>query len=130
MPTPPVFDIVDTYRGDTWLLTMPIYKAAPRENPDDPIEPDLEDLPDFTGYSVRMQVRPDPDAKRKFLDVSTDTGEITFTDNVLRVAVPAELMEQLPPINAYYDIEFTDTNDVVTTYLRGRFNVVPDTTRF
>lgn len=129
MPTPPVYDIVDTYRGDTWLLTVPIYQGLPQENPNDPIVPDLDNLPNFTGYSVRMQVRPDPDAKRKFLDVSTNTGEITFTANVLRVLVPAALMKTLPPINSYYDIEFTAPNGSVVTYLRGRFNVVPDTTK-
>ncbi len=134
----PVYDLLNQpYRGDTFLLT--IQTGPPKPDPANPGQYltdangnfiiDDQNLPSYTGFFMRFQVRPDPNAKRVYADVSTDTGDIYFVNNVIYVTIPAEIMETIPPIVCYYDLETKDPNDFVKTYMRGKFSVTADVTR-
>jgi hypothetical protein len=134
----PVYDLIDQpYRGDTFLLTLTT--GYPTPDPDNPGQYlkdvngnfiiDQDNLPDYTGFAMRFQVRPDPNAKKVYADVSTENGDIYFVANTIYVTIPAEIMETLPPIVSYYDLETINPNGFVKTYLRGKFSVTADTTR-
>lgn len=133
----PVYDLlVEPYRGDTFLLT--IVTGPPKEDPENPGEflkddngnfiIDEDNLPDYTGFSMRFQVRPDPNATKVYVSVSTD-DHISITDNRIYVHIPSAMMEALPPIVCYYDLETTDPGGFVKTYMRGKFNVSADVSR-
>lgn len=134
----PVYDLIDQpYRGDTFLLTITTgYPTPDPENPGEYLKDangnfiiDEDNLPDYTGFYMRFQVRPDPNAKRVYIDVNSDDGDIYWINNVIYVTVPASMMRNLPPITSYYDLETTDSNGFVKTYMRGKFNITADVSK-
>lgn len=104
----PVTVNLDVYRGDSWAQSFAFkFGGAPV---------------DLSGCVVDAWMR-SPSEKVYPLDVAVDdaaAGAIT-----VRFPVGADL----PPPNAYvYDIEVTDPNDNVLTYVRGRLLVARDVT--
>ena len=103
---------LDAYRGDSWAQTFRLKGIDP--------DTGLEEALDLTGCEVASAVR----------DVA---GAITPIN--VQVTLPPTLGEVtigLPPeleAGKYgYDVEVTEPTGIVTTWVRGRLNVVDDVT--
>lgn len=104
-------------RGDTFTRELTVNRNG------DPM--------DLDGYSARMDIRSENGKGSAVLTISTEDyitvlGE---NNNVLKITVPAELME-FPAANTYkYDIELTSPSGIVQTWIEGMFRLVQDITQ-
>lgn len=84
----------------------------------------------LSDYTARMQVRADYNTSTKYLNLSTDTGEITINSSGEFVAtVDAVTMSKVPAGRWVYDVEFESTGGEVTRVLEGKFLVTPEVTQ-
>lgn len=112
---PTEYDI-EVYKGDTWGFQFAL------------TEDDNSTPKDLSGSTFRMHVRETPDSGATYLELSTDTGEITFlADNYIQIMASSTMMD-IAAGKWYYDIEQV-TGDVVQTKMSGRFTVRAEVTR-
>jgi hypothetical protein len=84
---------------------------------------------DITGYDFAMEVKDANDVV--ILSFTTPTNFNIHDTNELDIEMPADDMkvEPSPEGQPYvFDIEMTDTNDVVTTIIKGTFTIEQDVT--
>lgn len=110
---------IEIEQGATWIRTITVEDDGAGR--------------DLTGYEIRMHARSDRNATETFVELSTDTGEITITDaanGVFQLALTATETAALAEVAGYvYDIELEDSSGVVTRLLRGAFGVSREVTR-
>lgn len=84
----------------------------------------------LTGYTARMQVRPNVDSSEKYVDISSTSG-ITLggAAGTVALTVSATTMATVPAGKHVYDLELVSSGGVVTRLLAGYFRVTPEVTR-
>ncbi len=107
------FDFAGPYAPDqaaTWQFSDATWKDA-NGNP-----------VDMTGYTARMQIRPDHSSTSSAYDVlSTTDGTIALGSNgVIAINVPASRTVRYSWGVGYYDLKVMSLAGVVTTLLAGR----------
>jgi hypothetical protein len=106
-------------RGDTWgglLLSVRTgtgEEAAP---------------PAVALAAVRMQVRDRPDGRVLLELTSAADGGITFNAATWDIEISRRVVD-IAPGHHYYDIEMTDAEGTIRTYLSGRWLIHRDVTR-
>lgn len=84
----------------------------------------------LTGYTARMQVRPQPGDGAPILDLTSGSG-ITLGGSAGTIAAtaPPATTRTFAPGEYVYDLELTSPTGVVTTIIAGQFVVYADVTR-
>ena len=84
----------------------------------------------LTGYTARMQGRPNVDSSEKYVDISTTSG-ITLggSAGTINLTVSAVVMATVPAGRHVYDLELISSGGVVTRLLSGAFKVSAEVTR-
>ncbi len=77
--------------------------------------------------SVIFTAKPQPQSSTKH-QLSTGGNGITIADAANWIIQIDEQMINWPAFNYYYDIQFTDVNGRVKTYVYGRWNITQDIT--
>lgn len=111
---------IKALRGDTFKgvsFTLSIAGAPPT-----PI--------DLTGAIINMQVRKDYEANEKIIEWSTDDFSITIegADNNVIVIQPQLIPATAPAFACVYDLQ-VNLAGVITTYVRGCFEIIKDVTK-
>ena len=83
---------------------------------------------DLSGFTARMDVRPEVDSNEIYLTLTTENGRLAIVDNVLTVSISAEETATIPE-DGVYDIELIAEDDTVTRLLKGTFKLDPEVTR-
>lgn len=91
---------------------------------------DDDSLIDLTGYTARMQVRPNVNSSSLVLDLTTENGRITLggVAGTIDLVVAADVMATLNPQIAVYDLELISGIEV-TRIIEGEFIINPEVTR-
>ncbi|MBN8248335.1 MAG: hypothetical protein J0L84_12950 [Verrucomicrobia bacterium] len=86
---------------------------------------------DLTGYTAKMQVRPQTADGAPILDLSTGGNGITLggAAGTIAVTASAATTRTLTPGEYVYDLELTSPTGVVTTIVAGQFTLFMDVTR-
>jgi len=86
---------------------------------------------DLTGYTAKMQVRPQTENGAPVLDLSTGGSGITLggASGTILVTAPAATTRAIAPGEYVYDLELTSPTGVVTTIVAGTFTLFADVTR-
>jgi len=83
---------------------------------------------DFSGATVTMQLREQPNADQVFLEFTTADNSITITDtNELTFAMPAARLKIVGLF--YYDLKVVYLSGETVYYLRGTFELTQSVTR-
>ncbi len=80
---------------------------------------------DLTGYEAYSQVRPEPESEELICSmvctIEALTGTVTMT-------IGANVTKTIPAGCYAYDLMMKDPDDVIRTYIGGRFAVLPSVT--
>ncbi len=119
MFSPDIIDFVESeqrglVRGDTWDIDLSIYEG--------------EGPKDLTGYSALCQVKQEKSSPEVLFQFSTAEGTIPALGNTgeVRLTMPAIESKEFPVGCFFYDLQLTSPTGVVTTFLRGAFEVIED----
>ena len=113
-----ILDLDPHVMGDTWVGIPSIIIKI------DGVAPDADLV------SVRMQFRSSPGAETIAFELSTANTLITHVSNQdWEIRIDPIAVDELTPRTWYYDMEFTDVADVITTYLKGKMVVTQAVTR-
>jgi len=88
-----------------------------------------EAAPTFSLTSVRMDLRDFPDAATASKALTSGGGDITIDDAAAWVFTVEPFLMDLAAQTYYYDLETTDANGTIRTYLSGTVLVAQDVTR-
>jgi cytoplasmic iron level regulating protein YaaA (DUF328/UPF0246 family) len=108
------YNLPEAYKGDTYdtvQFTMKLNDVAI----------------DLTGYTIKSQFKKNKKTGQLSKTISTTSG-ITITDAENGIFVIDSFVVDLNAGDYFYDIQFTDSNDIVTTYIQGRLQVIQDVT--
>jgi hypothetical protein len=84
----------------------------------------------LTGYTARMQVRPDHTSENLILNLSVGYGlAIDGEHGKITITVTAGTTATIPAGTYVYDLEIQSDNGEVTRLLEGKFIVTPEVTR-
>lgn len=119
--------------GSTFRRTIEI------EQPDLATDPTGQTYTDFNleGYTARMQVRRTIESTAFLLELTTENGGLTINPaeelNQIYIdvaaSVTASLASNFNTVNAVYDLEIVNGDDVVSRILQGTFTISPEVTR-
>lgn len=87
-----------------------------------------DSLPDYSGSTARMQVRPSVESATIIIELTTENDGITLEDNSLTLAITAADTADLPVGTYRYDLEI-QTGAEVIRLVQGSFRVSPEVTR-
>jgi len=87
-----------------------------------------DSLPDYSGSTARMQVRPSVESATVIIELTTENSGITLVDNSLTLAITAGDTAALPVGTYKYDLEI-QTGAEVIRLIQGSFRVSPEVTR-
>lgn len=90
------------------------------------IQSEDEEL-DLTGYKFDLWIVP-TDVKDRPIKLSTNNG-ITINGNNLEFIINAELTQKAKWLQADYDLQMRDLNNLITTIVKGRISLIPDITK-
>lgn len=114
---PGIYNMQGIARGDGWR-GLPSIVIRVNGNP-----------PGVALASARLQFRSAPSAEEVGATLSTAAGSITITSAAnWELAIPAQAL----PLGArvwHYDLETTDVEGTVRTYLKGTLKIEQDVTR-
>lgn len=83
-----------------------------------------------TGYTARMQVRKTYSSPTTMLNLTTQNGGITVSnDGLIQLRATAIQTAAMQPGKAVYDVEVISNNSIVTKIVRGTIRVVAEVTR-
>ena len=82
---------------------------------------------DLTNVAIKMEIRQSETEKSYLKQFIVDSG-ITKTDAANGVFSIDAFIADLPATNYFYDLQFTYSSGVVTTYLKGKITVVNQVT--
>jgi hypothetical protein len=84
----------------------------------------------LTGYTARMQVRPDHASQNLILNLSVGNGiTIDGEHGTVSITVTASTTASIPASTYVYDIELIAPDTTVQRILEGKFIVTPEVTR-
>ena len=88
-------------------------------------------LVDVTGYTARMQVRPQIDSDTITISLTTENGRITLggAAGTIELLITDEDTALLDPGTYKYDLEMVASIRTVIRLLKGNFKVDPEVTR-
>jgi len=92
-------------------------------------DPDGE-LLDLTGWTARMQIRPEIDSETVMVELTTENGRIVLGDEegTVTLTLTADITEDFDD-EGVYDLELVDTYDRVYRLLKGKVKVELEVTR-
>ena len=119
--------LAGTYRincdqGATFERSLTIYQPAVLGASAVPV--------DLTGYSARMQVRPETDASATLVELTTENGRITLggVAGTIELFIDAETTATIDR-DGVYDLEIYNAAGTVYRVIKGRFVLDPEVTR-
>jgi hypothetical protein len=83
---------------------------------------------DLTGASLRMMLRLDKTVSPPALTLSSPSGGLTITDAVNGVFTVDKQIISIDAGDYFYDIELTESNGDINTYIAGKWVILQDTT--
>jgi len=86
---------------------------------------------DFTGYTSRMQIRRTIESSTVMIELTTENGGITFTDEE-NGEVTVEMTDAQTAAletSGVYDLEIISQSDEVSKLIKGTFTLLPEVTR-
>lgn len=88
------------------------------------------DLLDLTGYTARMQVRPEVDSDEILVELTTENGRISLGGayGTVLLHLPPEVTATIST-DGFYDLEIITSGGAVYRLLRGKFALDPEVTR-
>lgn len=88
------------------------------------------DLLDLTGYTARMQVRPEVESDSILVELTTENGRITLGDaaGTVSLYIAASDTAALDK-SGFYDLEIIAVDGTVSRILKGKFDLDPEVTR-
>lgn len=89
-----------------------------------------DELLDLTGYTARMQVRPEVDSNEVLVELTTENGRIALggAAGTVLLHLPPEITATIPT-DGFYDLEIVTNGGAVYRLLRGKFLLDPEVTR-
>jgi len=86
---------------------------------------------DMTGWSARMQIRPEVDSEIVIVELTTENGGITIEplEGKITLYISAESTAALSFEEAVYDIELEAPDGFVTRIVEGKVKLSPEVTR-
>lgn len=109
-------------QGATFRRNFTIYQ---------PSLPGASALPvNLTGYSARMQVRPEVESDTVLVELTTENGRITLggVNGTLLMQIEAAITSMIAS-DGVYDLEIYNSDDEVYRVIKGKFIVDPEVTR-
>ena len=109
-------------QGATFERTLTIYNPSVEGASATPV--------DLTGYSARMQVRPETDSSEIMVELTTENGGLTVggAAGTIEIEIDADVTETFD-VDGVYDLEIYNNAGKVYRVIRGRFVVEPEVTR-
>lgn len=87
-----------------------------------------DSLPDYSGSTARMQVRPTVESATVIIDLATTNGRMTLLNNTITLDIVANDTTALPIGSYRYDLEIK-TGEEIIRLVQGSFKVSPEVTR-
>lgn len=86
---------------------------------------------DLTGMTARMQIRARVDSTTVLHELTTENGGIVLdnTAKTIKLVIPATMTASLAFIQAVYNLEVIDAQNIVTNFASGSVGVVKEVTR-
>jgi hypothetical protein len=86
---------------------------------------------DLTGMTARMQIRARVDSTTILHELTTENGGIVLdnTAKTIKLVIPATITASLAFIQAVYNLEVIDAQNIVTNFASGSVGVVKEVTR-
>ena len=119
--------LAGTYRincdqGATFERSLTIYQPAVLGASAVPV--------DLTGYSARMQVRPETESSEVLVELTTENGRLTLggAAGTIVMEIEADVTETFDN-DGVYDLEIYNTDGKVYRVIKGRFVIQPEVTR-
>jgi hypothetical protein len=109
------------WSGDTWRGITFRISTVDSQGTKTPV--------DLTGARVDMHVKKEPTDRKSVLQFSTEDSTMQISDAVGGVVTVLPMVVEEKAQEYYYDLQVTDTNGVVTTYVQGSWEIVQDVTR-
>jgi hypothetical protein len=109
-------------QGATFERTMTIYNPSVGGASATPVN--------LTGYSARMQVRPETDSNEIMVELTTENGRLTLggVAGTIEMEIEADVTETFDT-DGVYDLEIYNNAGKVYRVIKGRFVVEPEVTR-
>jgi hypothetical protein len=109
-------------QGATFERSFTIYAPKILGEPKTPV--------DLTGYSARMQVRPEKDSPNVLIEITTDNGGIAIDgpSGVINLTIEADVTSTIDR-DGVYDLEIYNTDGKVYRVIKGPFALDPEVTR-
>lgn len=85
---------------------------------------------DLTGYSARMQVRPEKDSPEVLVELTTENGRLTLggTAGTIAMEIEADVTSTIDS-DGHYDLEIYTADGKVYRVIKGPFALDPEVTR-
>lgn len=117
--TPKKYTIPSHVKGDTFMNGSGLVFVLTTGTGQAPL--------DLTGYKIRCQFRFGSKTGKVAVTASETSGIVIYDTNKFSLLANAYIIDWTVG-TYYYDIEFTDTNGVINTYLEGTFLITQDVT--
>lgn len=89
-----------------------------------------DNLMNLTGYTARMQVRPEIDSNEILVELTTENGRLVLggANGTIYMTLSPEITETIDT-DGMYDLEIVSNGGAVHRLMRGPFVVNPEVTR-
>lgn len=113
---------INCEQGATFTRSLTLYNPTINGVPGEPV--------DLTGYSARMQVRPEVDSPDVLVELTTENGYITLGGplGTMDLYIPADVTKNIDS-DGRYDLKIYNTVGAVYRVIKGPFVVDPEVTR-
>lgn len=95
------------------------------------LEDDAVTPVDLTGYTARMQIRPNANSTTVYFDGTTENGRIVITpaEGVVSVNIPNSETTDMNFMYGAYDLEIVSDGGVVTRLVQGKVVLSKEVTK-
>jgi hypothetical protein len=113
---------INCEQGATFSRTFTIFDPTVNGVPGSPVN--------LTGYSARMQVRPEIESSEILVELTTENGYITLggIDGTIDLYIPADVTKTIRT-DGLYDLEIYNIDNSVYRVIKGPFVTDPEVTR-